>query len=125
VAGVAGSEVGSDLGIALLPEGGQVAGDRDRAACGRQEVQYDRDTTVRDGWGGGPAEDLLQLDGEDRRLGTVVRESYLGARWNLEAFGCEIAELRCCGPWQESPEGRGHLDAGKVWRASYRGKFRA
>src|SRR4051794_6331868 len=36
MAGVAGSQVASDLGIALLPEGGEVARDRDRAPRGRQ-----------------------------------------------------------------------------------------
>src|SRR5438094_70756 len=100
MAGVAGSQVGSDLGIALLPERGEVARDRDRAPCGRQEVQNDWDTTVRDGWSGGPAEYLLQLHCEDRWLDTVVRESHLGARWDLEPFRCEFAEPGCCRPRQ-------------------------
>jgi hypothetical protein len=86
-------------------------------------VQNDWDTTVRDGWSGNPAEYLLQLHGEHRRLDTVVRESHLGARWDPEPFRCEFAEPGCRGPWQQSPERRSHVDAGKIARASHRGKL--
>lgn len=114
MAGVAGSQVGSDLQIAVLPEGGEIARDRDWSPCRRQQVQNDRHTTVRDGWSGSPAEDLLQLHCENRRLGTVVREPNRGTRRDLEPFRCELAKPACRGPWQELPERRSHVDVGKI-----------
>jgi len=80
---------------------------------------------VRDGGGGGPAEDLLQLHREDRRLGTVVPEPDLRARRDLDPFRRELAEPGRRGPGQQPPERRRHVDPGKIACAAHRGQLGA
>ena len=99
--GIAAAEIFSDLVVRCRPEAFQVVGDLHRAIVGTENVQQDRDAAAGDPGCLGPAEEILEAHGEDRRPAGFIRQLRFlrgGQNDGLGRAFVQLAEQRRCQP---------------------------